>query len=374
MLIADEPDMSGNSGPTVVDDAKVAEVLKKLRSLDAPPGPLTGVTEIVVDSGSSEPTRIQVGSIEIDTGPVIDVESGTPEEIRSSQRTTAVGRSLSTPVAGQPITIPADLARGTLFGRSIHLPDVNAPEAAAVELSSGAVQSLDDGAESQPFPFAADNLVLAPPTSTPANIYDPGTGSYDSHPGTQLVERKSRAFSKMIAFVGGVGVIAAAFWYLQIRGKEKTPPAPPAVAEPAKPAVPAPGNDPMPPAAKSAATPPTAAALPRAQTAPEQAAAPTAPEKAPAPVEAENAPAAAAAAAADDEQAPAKTAPESSRSHSRRSSRSSGSTKPSAAAKPAKAASSEASDDAEPPAATKPGHGKKRGVDEDPDATMAPSM
>ena len=55
--LIDEDDARGlHSGPTVVDDQKVAEVLKKLRSLDKPPGPLTGVTEIVVDANSSEPT------------------------------------------------------------------------------------------------------------------------------------------------------------------------------------------------------------------------------------------------------------------------------------------------------------------------------
>ena len=44
----DDDDPHGvHSGPTVVDDAKVAEVLKKLRTLDRPPGPLTGVTEVV---------------------------------------------------------------------------------------------------------------------------------------------------------------------------------------------------------------------------------------------------------------------------------------------------------------------------------------
>ena len=37
------------SGPTVVDDAKVEQGLKKLRSLDAPPGPLTGIHQAIAD-------------------------------------------------------------------------------------------------------------------------------------------------------------------------------------------------------------------------------------------------------------------------------------------------------------------------------------
>jgi hypothetical protein len=51
---ADAADSSSNSqshysGPTVVDDAKVEQGLKKLRSLDAPPGPLTGIHQAIVD-------------------------------------------------------------------------------------------------------------------------------------------------------------------------------------------------------------------------------------------------------------------------------------------------------------------------------------
>jgi hypothetical protein len=46
------------SGPTVVDDDKVAEGLKKLRSLDDSLGPLTGVTQAVTDASSSEKTRV----------------------------------------------------------------------------------------------------------------------------------------------------------------------------------------------------------------------------------------------------------------------------------------------------------------------------
>ena len=362
MLIADEPDMPGNSGPTVVDDAKVAEVLKKLRSLDAPPGPLTGVTEIVLDSGSSEPTRIGPQSIQIDSGPVIDVDPGPGDEgVRASQRTTAVGRSLATPVAGQPITIPAELARGTLFGRGIHLPDVNAPEEASIELSSGAVD-FADGAVSEPFALA-EKLVIPPPTSAPAPVYDPGTGSYDSGPHTQLVPpRRSRAVTKMVAFLLGVGVIGAAFWALQIRGKETATPAAPAPAGATAPAATAP-----------AATAPAAPA-PAGPAAEAPAPAPASPHPAAAPEPAPSKPAAAAVQAVQEEPTPEAGTP---RSKTRRSwATRPAAAKPATAAKPAKAAppAAEAADDAEPPPATKPGHGKKRGVDEDPDATMAPSM
>ena len=46
------------------------------------------------------------------------------------KRQTSIGRSLSPTTAEAPVTIPADAGRGTMFGHSIHLPDVNAPDEA----------------------------------------------------------------------------------------------------------------------------------------------------------------------------------------------------------------------------------------------------
>jgi hypothetical protein len=370
MLIADEPDMPGNSGPTVVDDAKVAEVLKKLRSLDVQSGPLGGVTEVVIDPGSSEPTRINPALIEIDSGPVEHVGSGVEKLLRPSQRTTAVGRSQATPAAGQAVTIPADLARGTLFGRSIHLPDVNSPDDEAIDLDSGAVAYLEGGPPpSQPFPLA-ENLVLPPPTSQPLPVYDAGSSSFESGLNTQLVAPpKSRAFVKAIAFLGGVGIIAAGFWAWQTHGKSETPTAAaPAAPEPAKP--PPPLNDPMPPAPAAAAEPAAPAPTPSAAPSPTEAApapSPPKPEAAPAP----DAPAKASA-SAGDEPTPPSRARESSRKHGRRSSGSAERHSGKTAAAPAAPAPPPDTSDAPEPAA-KPSHGKKRGVDDDPDNTMAPS-
>src|SRR5262245_37469743 len=370
MLIADEPDMPGNSGPTVVDDAKVAEVLKKLRSLDTPGAP-GGVAEVVLDSGSSEPTRLDSGAIEIDSGPASGpVGTGVAKLLRSSQRTTAVGRSLATPVVGQPVTIPADLARGTLFGRSIHVPDVNAPDGEAIDLESGAVSYLDGTPPpSQPFPLA-ENLVLAPPTSKPMPVYDAGTGSFsESGLNTQLVAPpKSRAFVKTLAFLGGIGIIAGGFWAWQQRGRWMPPDAPtataPAAPEPAKPAPPP--SDPMPAAAAAAEEPAAGAAKP--------AAAPSTAEAAPAPgpakpeaAHAADAPAKATA-SAGDEPAPPARGKQSSRQHGRRSSAST----ERRSGKTAGATPADTSDTPEP--AAKPGHGNKRGEANDPDDTMAPSI
>src|SRR5437763_1214066 len=58
------------SGPAVVDEQRVAELLRRLRSLDRVPGPLTGVTEVVVDANSSEQTRIDSQPVAIDTAPI----------------------------------------------------------------------------------------------------------------------------------------------------------------------------------------------------------------------------------------------------------------------------------------------------------------
>jgi hypothetical protein len=111
------------SGPTVVDDDKVAEGLKRLRSLERTtavgtgPGPVaTGrvaagqvavgeVSELVADMDSSEPTKI-----------------GLP-----TQRPTTVGRSLSDDVPGQQMVVQPDNLRGTMFGHSVHLPDLHIP-------------------------------------------------------------------------------------------------------------------------------------------------------------------------------------------------------------------------------------------------------
>src|ERR1700743_2613727 len=94
------------SGPTVVDDAKVELGLQKLRSLDQPPGPLTGITKAVVDALESERTRVEATPIIHE----VTVDSG---------RETAIGRGVVGPVGGQQTTTqPFDdrHLRGTMFG------------------------------------------------------------------------------------------------------------------------------------------------------------------------------------------------------------------------------------------------------------------
>ncbi|HZL18863.1 MAG TPA: hypothetical protein VFG23_14075, partial [Polyangia bacterium] len=115
------------SGPTVVDDVKVEEGLKKLRSLDAPLGPLTGITKAVVDALESGPS----GSMEVPIDfPSLDIPLAPPSPMTHHLRETSVGRNVVGPMAIQPESPPPfdDRAlRGTMFGHSIHAPEFALP-------------------------------------------------------------------------------------------------------------------------------------------------------------------------------------------------------------------------------------------------------
>src|SRR5579862_481845 len=119
---ADAADSSAQfySGPTVVDEAKVEQGLKKLRSLDAPPGPLTGIHQAVADV-LDEPR--------VNPGVTIPGTLMMPEFTIDPARGTAVGRSVSGPLPGQQSTQPFDdrALRGTMFGHGVHLPDLDRP-------------------------------------------------------------------------------------------------------------------------------------------------------------------------------------------------------------------------------------------------------
>jgi len=356
-LIADEDDAQGlHSGPTVVDDKKVEEVLRKLRSLDKPPGPLTGVTQAVTDGASTERVHIDAGQIQLDSGPSVDLDSG-PTRIADvlaehQQRATAIGHSLATPVAG--VTVPADLARGTLFGRSIHLPDVNSPDDMEVEISSG--PHLVDGTPPPlaPFPLAERPAIppLAPPLAPPVERFHI---PFEVDSQTQLVDPpRSRGFQKFLAFVGGVAVLGGGVWaWSKYSGKiigNHNPPsaAAPAPAAPAEPAPVVAPSEPTPAAAGPSAAPAAEAPAPAPKAEPE-AAAPEAKKP-----------------TAADEPAPAPraAAAKEPRSHSRRGG--SSSARHAASRTPAPAPADE--DGAE-----KPSRPHKKALPDDPDATMAPT-
>jgi hypothetical protein len=108
---AEEDVHTVNSEPTVVDEDKVAEGLQRLRSLQTIHGMPSarpnvnadeGRPRLVIDASSSEPTRI-----------------GLP-----AARPTAVGRSSALEPPGKQKNVEADL-RGTMYGHSVHLPDIH---------------------------------------------------------------------------------------------------------------------------------------------------------------------------------------------------------------------------------------------------------
>jgi hypothetical protein len=119
----------------VVDEAKIAESLKRLRSLDLPlnqlPGTLIGiaapvvdaVTTPVIDPPSAEPTRI-------------DDRPAPGLVVSPIGRPTAVGHNVGPQVITQQAPPQLDPMRGTMFGHSVHLPDVDAPEPSLEDSSS----------------------------------------------------------------------------------------------------------------------------------------------------------------------------------------------------------------------------------------------
>jgi hypothetical protein len=155
---ADAADSSSNSqshysGPTVVDDAKVEQGLKKLRSLDAPPGPMTGIHQAIVDV-LSDPARATPAI-------PVPVDLLMPEITIDPARGTAVGRSISGPVVGQQTTQPFDdrALRGTMFGHGVHLPDLEEARRAMLVETSKALAVVERGV----------------PTTNEITVFQPGT-------------------------------------------------------------------------------------------------------------------------------------------------------------------------------------------------------
>jgi hypothetical protein len=141
------------SGPTVVDEAKVEQGLKKLRSLDAPPGPLTGIHQAIADV-LDDPAR---------TAPQNPIPPALlmPEITIDPARGTAVGRSVSGPVVGQQTTQPFDdrALRGTMFGHGVHLPDLEEARRAMLVETSKALAVVERGV----------------PTTNEITVFQPGT-------------------------------------------------------------------------------------------------------------------------------------------------------------------------------------------------------
>jgi hypothetical protein len=373
------------SGPTVVDEAKVEQGLKKLRSLDAPPGPMTGIHRAVTDA-IDDPARL-----------VPTPAAGIPPFNIEPSRGTAVGRSVSGPIPGQQTTQPMDdrAMRGTMFGHGVHRPafeDIQKEIQKAKEAeTSKALAVVERGAPTtneiavfRPGAYVrpGDFPPLADPYPRARNFH-----AFDTPSGLQITPRR-KVLTRVLLAAAAMGlIVVAAVIYVRSTGEESEANAP--AAQPAP--LPRPSLIPPPPGSAAAApaadttagttggtTGGTNAGTAPAGTAPAAGTAATAKAEPgaaakparPASDETDTKPGATLSppprperAAADVSPAPHRTSrPAAERRHApaQRS--------PSDAAKRDKGASS---DEAEP--APKPSR-TKRPVEEDPDATLAPTI
>lgn len=386
------------SGPTVVDDVKVEEGLKKLRSLDAPLGPLTGITKAVVDALESGPS----GSVEVPINlPSLDVPLAPPPPMTHQMRETAVGRNVVGPMAVQPESPPPfdnRALRGTMFGHSIHAPEFALP-APEEPPAPGALALLNRGAPTKTVAIFPPHRPAAGPPIEPQPF--PRAGQYRSTPLTPIsvVDPPKKKLFTRIA-IGGAAILALVgilvFWTrpsddsdspataaaaaaankIQATGQAPSAPTPPAATSPGT-APPAPSTAPINPASSPAsASPAAASAAVTGPAATGPAAASAAATKKPA---IETAPAGEPTADAT-KPTPARTAPPAAKPAGRRPAeeQSAGDTEAPARAHHSHSASprrhgtdaDKGSDTDAPPA--KPT--RRRATEEDPDATMAPSI
>jgi hypothetical protein len=390
---ADAADSSSNSqshysGPTVVDDAKVEQGLRKLRSLDLPlVPPLTGIDQAIVEV-LADPARAT---------PAVPVPADflMPEITIDPSRGTAVGRSVSGPVVGQQTTQPFDdrALRGTMFGHGVHLPDLEEARRAMLVETSTALAVVERGVPTtnevtvfQPgtYPQRAEIPLGREPPPPRSNRFQP----QDTPIALRTVSSRKKLVIRVAVAGAGIAaiVVAALLWVRSNDEPDLGARAPAAIPVPRPPravelqqiaAPPAPLPSPPPPPVATAPTPPVATApTPPAATAP-TAAPGAAAAKPPASAVARRAAAMppdgddlGAAAVPAETTSPAESTarrPHSASAHSDRhrsagSSEAGGATKPDEGAKPDKPERPEKSTRA------------KRPIEEDPDATMAPSI
>jgi hypothetical protein len=384
---ADAADSSGDgqfySGPTVVDEAKVEQGLKKLRSLDAPPGPLTGIHRAVADALDDPRITPQVTIPGTLMMPEFKIDAG---------RGTAVGRSVSGPIPGQQTTQPFDdrALRGTMFGHGVHLPDLDLPDldrprpkevetSKALAIVERGMPTTNEIAIFQPGPYAQHGGIPAGHNphlrSNRFHVRETPIDLRTVSPRKKLALRVAAAAACM-----GAIVVAALLWVRSTNEEAETGlrptatlPAPPPALPPAHPIDIAPMQQaaPHPPVAGATAPPPPALA-PKAPSRNNDeddlpgAGSPAHPRPAPTvsatrPVAPPAAPLVAAPAAPLHRAHPSATRPERRHSAPPKASDDDGRKldkdgKPDQAAAPAKP--------------TKP----KRSVEDDPDATMAPTI
>jgi hypothetical protein len=228
---ADAADSAGSaafySGPTVVDEAKVEQGLKKLRSLDAPPGPQTGIHQAVADA-IADPARV-TPKVPADAAPLI------PEITVDPSRGTAVGRSVSGPLPGQQTTKPFDdkHLRGTMFGHGVHLPDIEPARRAEEVDTSKALAVVERGKPTnqdiaifQPGPYA--HYKATPTANAPSPPYPRQSRFYRTPIEVQPLPPRRKIIWRVIAAAACMGliVVAALLWVRANTDDLSAPPRP----------------------------------------------------------------------------------------------------------------------------------------------------
>jgi hypothetical protein len=343
------PLFAASSGGPSVDEDKVAEGLKKLRSLDEPLGPIPTSMPTLKDGIPA------VGGHPTPVSPATAAVAAAAELLRS--RGTAHGHALSA-AAGQaslPVSVD-DRMKGTLLGHSLHLPDLpEVPE------------------ENRPAEIRAIARTAAPGAFVPESIHtDFSHGDshfFDSDPVNNEFEPenpRSKIMVRGAIFVAVVSVfVVAAIAWVRVRKPDTPPPIEAHVTPPAPPAPSALDNPNGAPAVAPSA--PAAGEVPPSTAAP--AAAATAPAAGPAPAAAAPPPPVAAVPeAVPEEEARSAVAPtpppEPPRAHARRR-------EPPVLPAPKPSAPQHAARPAAPPHETsKPAATGKRAKDEDPDGTL----
>lgn len=245
------------SGPTVVDDAKVEEGLKKLRSLDAAPNQVIGA----VDSASE---LLESGAHQM--------PGALPVQLKDGGRGTFIGHSIAEPLPPPPPETPYDdRMRGTLFGHMLHLPDLKLP--APEEPSSRELTIVDRSAPTSHAVelYQPEGHLAAAGVPDEAEAF-PRSERYRSIPIDLDAPAKNKVWIRVgIAAAAIAAIVGAAVIWLhtsssdepELSGHPAAPsqPARPPVAPPVVPAPPpAAGAPPAPPAAKTATVEPPAAA------------------------------------------------------------------------------------------------------------------
>jgi hypothetical protein len=246
--------------PAPVDDDKVAEGLKRLRSLDEPLGPIPSSMPTLkegipaVGAGAATPVN-----------PAAVAAAAASELLRS--RGTAHGHALSAAAAGQgvmPLSVD-DRMKGTLLGHSLHLPDL--PE--VVEESRPA--EVHSVARIAPAGALTPGEMNTDFSHGDARFFDSEPPNVEFEPERRVRSHKMMVRGMIFAAVVSVCIVAAIAWTRSRRSEapaavpieahatpEATPP-PDNNAAPAA-AAPTPDNNAAPAPAPAAAAPPPAAA------------------------------------------------------------------------------------------------------------------